>query len=166
MSRRQRAWQHEHGFTLMEVIVTILIMGIVFAIASSTWFGVVESRRVDSATNQLAADLRLAHTTATNRLVPQVVNLTAGSSEYSMTGSPSPLDLDDDPAANEVIIATEDDADAAITFEPDGSAMLPEDACSATLVVSSADGDPAHDIEINAATSRIQIDPVDPAECI
>ena len=65
---RQGAWEDERGFTLIEVIVTIIIMGIVFAIASSIWFGVVESRRVDSATNQLAADLRLAHTRATNRL--------------------------------------------------------------------------------------------------
>ena len=68
MSRRRGLWQHEHGFTLAEVMITIVIMGIVFAIASSTWFGVVESRRVDSATNEMVAELRLAHTRATNRL--------------------------------------------------------------------------------------------------
>ena len=67
---RQGAWEDERGFTLIEVMVTIIIMGIVFAIASSTWFGAIESRRVDSATNQLAADLRQAHTRATNRLEP------------------------------------------------------------------------------------------------
>ena len=48
--------------------MTIALMGIVFAVASSTWFGVVESRRVDSGTNQVAADLRLAHTRASNQL--------------------------------------------------------------------------------------------------
>ncbi len=58
----------EQGFTLAEVMIVIVLMGIVFAIASSSWLGVVESRRVDSATNQLAADLRLAHTSATNQL--------------------------------------------------------------------------------------------------
>jgi len=68
MSRRRGLWQHEHGFTLAEVMITIVIMGIVFAIASATWFSVVESRRVDSATNQVAADLRLAHSSAINRL--------------------------------------------------------------------------------------------------
>src|SRR5215217_2442648 len=107
MSQRQRAWQHEHGFTLMEVMATIIIMGLVFAIASSTWFGVVESRRVDSATNQLAADLRLAHTTATNRLEQwQVIIPVPGSSTYTIgpTGSPSSRDLDDDPASNDVIV--------------------------------------------------------------
>src|SRR5215204_3879490 len=64
----QGAWEDERGFTLIEVLVTIILMGIVFAIASSTWFKVVESRRVDSATNQVVADLRLAHTQATNHL--------------------------------------------------------------------------------------------------
>jgi hypothetical protein len=47
---------------------TIVIMGIVFAIASATWLGVIGSHAVDSATNQLASDLWLAHTSATNRL--------------------------------------------------------------------------------------------------
>ena len=154
MSQRQRAWQHEHGFTLMEVMATIIIMGLVFAIASSTWFGVVESRRVDSATNQLAADLRLAHTRATNRLVPQVVIVNAGSSNYSITGSPSPRDLDDDPVGDEVVV----DTGATITFEPDGSAAPP-----VTLIVRSADDEDLnrefHEIEINAATSRLHIDP-------
>src|SRR5215212_8208430 len=93
---RQGAWEDERGFTLIEVIVTIILMVIVFGIASSTWFDVVEWRRVDSATNQLAADLRLAHTTATNRLVQQTVTLTGGSSEYTVTGTGN-RDLDDDP---------------------------------------------------------------------
>lgn len=46
------------------------------SIVTSSWFGTVESRRVDSAANQLAADLRQAHSSATNRLAPQVVSWT------------------------------------------------------------------------------------------
>ncbi len=60
--------KNERGFTLGEVLITIVIMGIVFAIASSTWQSVVQGRAVDSATNQLASDMRLAHTSATNQL--------------------------------------------------------------------------------------------------
>jgi prepilin-type N-terminal cleavage/methylation domain-containing protein len=149
---RQGSFEDERGFTLVEVLVTIISMGVVLAIALPVFFDVMEGRRVDSATNQLAADLRLAHTRATNRLVPQVVNLTAGSSEYSITGAPSPRDLDDDPG-HEVVV----DTTAAITFQADGSAVLPGDA---PLIVSSADDEALnHAIEINAATSRIQIDP-------
>ena len=66
--KHQGFWRSEQGFTLAEVMIVIVLMGIVFAIASSTWFGIVESREVDSATNQFAADMRLAHTSASNRL--------------------------------------------------------------------------------------------------
>ena len=149
---RQGAFEGERGFTLIEVLITIILMGLLLGIASPVLFGIADGRRVDSATNQLAADLRLAHTRATNRLVPQVVNLTAGSSEYSITGAPSPRDLDDS-VGDEVVV----DTTAIITFEPDGSAVLPGDD---PLIVSSADdGALNHEIEINAATSRIQIDP-------
>ncbi len=48
--------------------MAIVLMSIVFGIATSSWFGTVEAREVDSATNQFAADMRLAHTSATNRL--------------------------------------------------------------------------------------------------
>jgi type IV fimbrial biogenesis protein FimT len=147
----------ERGFTLGEVLITIVIMGIVFAIASSTWFGVVESRAVDSATNQLASDLRLAHSTATNRLADQVVSLTAGSSEYSMTGSASPRDLDDDPDNNIVTV----DTTATITFKPNGTAE--PTGTPITFRVQSADDDPFHDIEVVTTTSGVQIDPPTPS---
>src|SRR5215212_5556345 len=115
---RQGALEDERGFTLIEVIITILLMGVVFAIASSMWFGAIESRRVDTGTNRLAADLRHAHSRAINRLVPQTVTLAAGNSQYTMTGVTNPVDLDDFPGATVVVVNT----GAAITFNPDGSA--------------------------------------------
>lgn len=156
----QRTLEDERGFTLIEVIITILLMGIVFAIASSTWFGAIESRRVDTGTNRLAADLRYAHSRAINRLAPQTVTLAAGSSKYTMTGVTDPVDLDDFPDAGDDVVVV--NTAAAITFNPDGSATLPgaDPACGClTRTVSSADGDPNHDIVINAATSRVQVVP-------
>jgi len=47
-------------------MITIVIMGIIFAIASSSWFGVVETRGGRPQIN--FTDLRLAHTNAVNRL--------------------------------------------------------------------------------------------------
>ncbi len=61
-------WRNEQGFTLPEVLITIILMGLVFAIATTTWQSVTQGRAVDSAANQLAADLRLAHSSATNQL--------------------------------------------------------------------------------------------------
>lgn len=58
----------QRGFTLIELLVVIAIMGILFGIATSTWQGVTESRRVDSAANQLTSDMRLLNARASNQL--------------------------------------------------------------------------------------------------
>lgn len=63
-----RAWRSERGFTLPELLMTIAILGILLAIAIAIWNSVIDARRVDAAANQLASDLRLAHTKATNQL--------------------------------------------------------------------------------------------------
>src|SRR5829696_9540571 len=111
MSRR-RPWVDEHGFTLIELLVTIVIMGLVFSIvAFSSWGGWIEGRRVDAATNQLAADLRQAHSRAINRLAPQTVTLTGGNSEYTVTGEGT-FDLDEDPDEDVIVV----DADASVEF--------------------------------------------------
>ena len=51
-----------------EVVTVIVILGILVAIAVIIWLGLLERRRVDAATNQLGADMRLAHASATNEL--------------------------------------------------------------------------------------------------
>jgi general secretion pathway protein H len=173
----QGAWKDERGFTLVEVLIVIVIMGIVLAIASSSWFGAVESRRVDSGTNRLAADLRHAHSRAINRLEPQTVDLTAGSSKYTIGPTASSCsvnpanpgcietDLDDFPGANVVVVNT----GVTVAFCPNGSAEIPPATlvCSAapsgastTITVRSAkDTTKNHDIQINSVTSEIRIVP-------
>lgn len=149
---RQGALEDERGFTLVEVMIVIILLGIVLAIASSTWFGVAESRRVDSATNQLAADLRLAHSKATNRLTPQTVTLTSGSSDYTITGVGT-RDLDEVTGGDLVEINTA----VTIVFNADGSAVVTGP--NPITVESSNDATNNHTIGINNATSRIQVVP-------
>jgi type IV fimbrial biogenesis protein FimT len=158
-------WRSERGFTLVEVMTTIIILMIVLAIASATWFGAVESRRVDSATSQLAADLRQAHSRAINRLADQTVTLTAGQSEYTIPDGvdadldDDPADLDDDPLEDVVSVA----AASTIVFKGNGEAQLAgasPNPTTITITVRATDNPGKnHTIVINTATSEIKVVP-------
>ena len=147
-----RFWQNERGFVLMELVLVITVMMIVSAIAVSTWFGAVQSRQVASATNQLVADLRQAHTKATNRLVDQTVTLSAGSSVYTLPSGDT-ADLDDTPSKDVVSVA----AASTIVFKGDGSAQVT--GANPITVRATANTGNNHTIGINLVTSRIKIDP-------
>ena len=60
--------EDERGFTLQELVTTIAILGILIAIAVIVLLALLERWRVEAAARQFAADLRLAHTRATNQL--------------------------------------------------------------------------------------------------
>ena len=71
----------ERGFTLQELMVTIAIMGILLAIGVIIFLALLERWRVEAATNQLVADLRLAHTSASNQLTDWRVVVLLGQEE-------------------------------------------------------------------------------------
>jgi len=151
---RQGALEDERGFTLTELLITIVIMGIVFAIASSSWFGAIESRRVDSATNQLVADLRLAHTQAKNRLTDTSFIVPSADSSTYQIGPPADLKTRTLPGDDQGTPKTKILAATTITFHSDGSAEIDP---AGDITVAAIDGDPLHTIEINPVTSRIEI---------
>jgi prepilin-type N-terminal cleavage/methylation domain-containing protein len=151
-------WQSERGFTVIEVMITIAVMGIVFAIASSIWFGVVESRKVDSATNQMVADLRLAHTRATNRLADHEVRLTDNSSTYRIGRPPAALETYTTYTLPDDTKVDTPGATLNIVFKPDGSVTPPGAPITFNVTSADADGAPSHTIEVNRLTSRVKVD--------
>jgi type II secretory pathway pseudopilin PulG len=146
-------WQSERGFSLMEMLFVIITMGIVMTAGMSIWLGAIESRKVDSATNQLVADLRQAHTRAINRLAVQTVTLTAGNSEYTVPGGTT-YDLDNDPDPDGDVISVA--AASTIVFKGNGEAQV----TGANPITVRVTNNTAknHTIEINPITSRIEVD--------
>ena len=71
----------ERGFTLQEVLTVAAILIILVVIAVIIFLALLERWRVNAATNQLVADLRLAHTSATNQLTDWRVVLVPGNAE-------------------------------------------------------------------------------------
>ncbi|MGI8519597.1 MAG: pilus assembly FimT family protein [Actinomycetota bacterium] len=157
VGRLRRLRGDERGFTLAELMVVIIIMGIVFTTASFTWFGAIESRRVDSATNQVVADLRLAHTQATNHLTDSTFIVTANSSTYTIE-SAGDTDTRTLPGDDQGTPKTKIVAATMIVFKPDGTAEIDP---AGDITVAALDNDPAHTIEVNPVTSRVQVQ-VDP----
>src|SRR5215211_511365 len=141
-------------------MVTIVIMGIVFAISSSFWFKMAESRRVDSATNQVVADLRLAHTQATNRLTDSsFIVPSADSSTYQVgqVGPPEDLETRNLPGDDQGTPKTKILVATTITFHAEGGAEI-DPAGDITVTTTDDDpNDPCHKININLVTSRVKV---------
>jgi prepilin-type N-terminal cleavage/methylation domain-containing protein len=151
--------QSERGFTLVEVMTTIIIMGILAAIALSVWWPIVEGRRVDSATNEVVSELRRAHTSATTRLEDWRVEMDVDTRDYRIYRI--------DPDTGDVILLSSHrlpertefhpDMDvSAIVFEPNGEADITTTGTE-TITVAADDGSPCHEIEVNTVTSRVEV---------
>lgn len=165
-------------------MIVIVIMGILFGIASSTWFSVVESRRVDSATNQVLSDLRLAHTSSTNRLTEYRVAFVSGGqincggstdADYCLlrkTGAtyeqrarylPERTEITNtDLGVDSTISTLLGSVDArTVIFDANGAAAGSSDPPVSPppirLTVASDDGAPCNVLDVNRATSRVEV---------
>ena len=174
-------FKDERGFTLPEVLTTVLILGILLSIATASWFGVIESRRVDSAANQLAADMRLAHSSATNQLTTYSVVYNnngapvtnCSSASYCLvkgSGSGAQKTPRFLPDGTKIIDSTLNvdpttllgPGTRNVEFRPDGSAQPLGGISGATvprITVGPKDsGTPKHDITFVKTTSKVQVD--------
>jgi type II secretory pathway pseudopilin PulG len=146
----------------MEMMITILIMGILAAIASSFWFGLIENRRVEGATNQMVSELHLAHNRATNRLENWEVDLRAPgdpTNAYRIGPCVDPCGAPLPPPSRSLEERTTFPSGMSgvrIVFKPNGDAEIIGLAGS-SIQVAAEDGSPCHEIDVNEATSRLRV---------
>lgn len=162
----------ERGFTLIELLTTVAILGILLAIAIIILLGLLERWRVDAAAKQLAADLRLAHSNATNQLTDWRVVVTPGSPDYSLVklqapyggGATVPPTVETIqrslPKGTKVFSTTANPSSSspAVEFNSDGTIYV-VNGPNGHVMVSSSDEDPQRKVKYQSATSRIEIDP-------
>ncbi|HZE90902.1 MAG TPA: GspH/FimT family pseudopilin [Rhizobacter sp.] len=73
------------GFTLIEAMVTVAVAGILASAAAPSFRGLIDTRRIDGAATQLAADLHFARSEAVSRNQPVRISIhhdAVGSSCY------------------------------------------------------------------------------------
>ena len=153
-------WRDRRGYTLPEVLTAVAIAGVLAAISLMILLALLERWRVEAAADQLAADMRLAHTGATQQLTDWRVVLMhdgaplAGCSgaDYCLVrlksaydagdGSPA-LDPDSPPAPRELPAGTKI---REVTFDADCSGGDPD----AAVPPSSCGPEPTRTIEFNS----------------
>lgn len=83
-SNCRRLLRGESGLTLTELLAVVAILGVIATIAVIWLLAWLDARRVEAAARQLAADLRLAHTSATTQLADWRLIYAVDGSEYHL----------------------------------------------------------------------------------
>jgi Tfp pilus assembly protein FimT len=73
---------HQEGFTLLQTLIVIIIIGIISAIAVPNMTVMLKSYRLKSAANELASTIQLARVTAISQNANSVLNFNAGDQSY------------------------------------------------------------------------------------
>lgn len=153
--RRFRKAQAEtrRGFTLVDLTITVLIMGLVAATASPKFAALLTSYTAEAAARRVAADLNYAASAAAQTSQSVTVTFDVSGDSYSVAGVDSP----DHPGAawvvslttggtNVDLVSADFAASQTVTFNAygrpnnPGSIILSSGSDSATIVVDAATG--------------------------
>ena len=85
-TRLTRALGDERGYTLQEVLTAVAILGVLLTIAILVLLALLERWRVEAAAEQLAADMRRAHSSAAGGLTDWRLIYEVGGPEYYLVG--------------------------------------------------------------------------------
>ncbi len=142
------------GFTLPEVLITVLMMSILSAIALPRWAASLQKQRVIQAANRVVADLTRAQSAAYGSSASKTVTFTVSTSQYLVSGV-TPLNrasgtyivvLSDDPYRCTLVSVWGQTGTQTITFNgyglPDkgGNIVIAAAGIQKTVVVDAATG--------------------------
>lgn len=134
----------QHGFTLVELMVTIIVAAILLAIAIPTFFDSIDRARVVGAADNLLADLRYAQAEAMKTNAPVTVTFTAGANwQYSVDTAPARVALGTEYRGTSLAVSEAvSDAGNQMTFVPRRNTIepTPVDAAERMVTVTSARG--------------------------
>lgn len=79
------------GFTLLEVMITVILVGILFAIAAPSWVAFINQQRVGAARNEVAQVIRSAQSQAQQTKVNRAIvfDNNDGQPRYAVVAAPS-----------------------------------------------------------------------------
>jgi type IV fimbrial biogenesis protein FimT len=91
MNRTSLRGRRTAGFSMMELMIVVVIMGIIASIAMPAMGGMVSRQRLDSATRQLTQDVGYARMLAVRSGEPTRVEITAGGYQIFRGTATTPL---------------------------------------------------------------------------
>ena len=86
----QRRHRRRHGFSLAELTIVVLIMGIFAAVSVPNYAESISRFRVQAAAKRIAADLMYARQVAMNQGVSKQITFAIPTNSYSMPNVPDP----------------------------------------------------------------------------
>lgn len=149
--QRELQLTNRRALTQLDLLITVLIIGIMSAVGIPRFAAVLHQRRVTASAERIRADLEMARQNAIASSVNQGVQFTPGSESYSLLGidsldhpgQPYAVDLKSYPYHSQIISATLG-GDAAVQFDrygkPDSGGVVTVQ-CGSTLQTVSLDAE-------------------------
>jgi prepilin-type N-terminal cleavage/methylation domain-containing protein len=146
---------HRRGFSLLELTIVVLIIGILAAVATPNWAAVLSKYRADAAAQRIVTDLGRVQSLAYSTSTAQTLTLNVTQSTYQIAGlrgldrasSTYTVDLTAEPYRSTLVSASFNGA-AQIAFDGYGQPTV----AGGTIVVAS--GSQQRTVTVDATTGK------------